>query len=178
MASKSALLTVEDVQRRIHLVRGQRVILDADLARFYGVTTSRFNEAITRNSDRFPEDFRFRLTKEELAYLISQNAISKSERGGRRTMPWVFTEHGALMAAGVLNSQTAVRMSVSVIRGFVRLRELLSSHQELAAKLNELEHKLEGHDSAIANLFEAMRQLLASPDPEHNRKIGFHPGNR
>jgi hypothetical protein len=176
--SKSVLLPVEEVQRRIHLVRGRRVILDADLARFYGVSSKRLLEQVRRNPERFPDDFCFQLTRPEVANLRSQIATSSLAHGGRRYTPWVFTEHGALMAANVLHSPEAVRMSVLVIRAFVQLRELLSSHVELAAKLADLERKFEGHDAAIANLFEAIRQLLAPAGPDHERKIGFHPGNR
>jgi hypothetical protein len=167
-----------DIRQCIHLVRGHRVILDSDLARFYGVSTKRLLEQLRRNTDRYPSDFAFQLSRKEVTNLRSQFATSSLAHGGRRSTPWVFTEHGALMAASVLNSKTAVRMSILIIRAFVQLRQLLSTHQELAAKLAELERKIEGHDSAIANLFEAMRQLLASPEPEHGRKIGFHEGNR
>lgn len=176
--SSDTLIPVPEIQQRIHWVRGKRVILDADLARFYGVTTKRLNEQVRRNQHRFPEDFRFRLTAEEGEALRSQFATSKPGRGGRRHAAYAFTEHGAIMAATVLNSETAVGMSVTVVRAFVQLRELLSTHRELAAKLAQLERKLEGHDVAIANLFEAIRQLLGAGEPGHKRKIGFHRGNR
>jgi ORF6N domain len=178
--SKSTLLPVKEVQRRIHLVRGQRVMLDADLAVFYGVTTFNLNKAVNRNRDRFPHDFAFQLTLEETQNLIFQIGISSSSAGygGVRKPATVFTEQGVAMLASVLRSPRAVAVSVAIIRAFVQLRELLSTHSELAGKLAELERKLEGHDSAIANLFEAIRQLLAPVGPEHDRKIGFHPGNR
>jgi hypothetical protein len=157
----------------IYLIRGQKVMLDSDLAEIYGVTTRRLNEQVGRNSDRFPPDFGFQLTTEEFAALMSQIATSKKGRGGRRKLPWVFTEHGAIMLASVLNSPVAVEASVRVVRAFVRLREILASNRELAHKLAELERKFEGHDDAIRNLFEAIRQLLRPPEPKR-RKIGFH----
>jgi hypothetical protein len=166
----------DEVKRRIHLVRGQRVILDADLAYFYGVATRDLNKAVQRNRDRFPSDFAFVLTREEVANLMFQFGTSSSTHGGHRKPPTVFTEQGVAMVASVLRSPQAARVSVALIRAFVQLRELLSAHRELSAKLAELEKKLEGHDAAIGNLFETMRQLLASPEPEHGRKIGFNRG--
>jgi len=154
-------------------VRGLRVMLDSDLARVYGVSTMRLNEQLKRNRDRFPEDFAFQLTPQEFAGLISQIAISKKGRGGRRTMPWVFTEHGALMLGNVLNSKTAVEASVRVVRAFILMREQLAAHKELALKLAELEERVTGHGGAIQDLFEAIRQLVEPPAPQHQRKIGF-----
>jgi hypothetical protein len=177
-AATEAIISTPEIQQRIHWIRGKRVMLDTDLARFYGVSTKRLLEQVRRNLARFPDDFFFQLTKSETAALRSQNATSKPGRGGRRYNPWVFTEHGAVMIATVLNSPTAARMSVFVIRAFVQLRELLINHRELAGKISKLERKFEKHDTAIANLFEAIRQLLAPPDPDHDRKIGFHRGNR
>jgi len=148
-----------------------------------GVTTKRLNEQVGRNADRFPSDFAFQLTRQGIAILISQIAISSldsrkafagtRQHGGRRKLPYVFTEHGAIMLASVLNSPVAVEASVRVVRAFVRLREMLASNRELAQKLAELETKFEGHDDAIRSLFEAIRQLLASPEPKR-RRIGFH----
>ena len=169
-------------------VRGHRVILDADLARIYGVPTSRFNEAVKRNGHRFPEDFRFQLTREEWAavralrsrtsileraeVLTSQTAMSKAGRGGRRTLPYAFTEHGALMAANVLNSDRAVEMSVYVIRAFVRMRAALVQHEDLARRLAEIEQTLIGHDRALRDLYARIRALLLPPAPPR-RRIGF-----
>ena len=170
MTSPREIATVENT---IHLVRGQRVMLDSDLAAIYGVSTMRLNEQLRRNKKRFPSDFAFQLTREEFATLISQFAISKKGRGGRRKLPWVFTEHGAIMVASVLNSDIAVEASVRVVRAFVRLREMISANAELAAKFALLERRLDGHDEAIAQLFDAIRQLLAPP-PEKKREIGFH----
>jgi ORF6N domain len=172
-----SLIPAERIERCIHLVRGQRVILAADLAKLYGVVTWRLNEQIKRNKNRFPEDFVFQLTPEEDKVLTSQIARSKPGRGGRRTLSHAFTEHGAIMAAMVLNSPQAVAMSVQVVRAFVRLREMLASNKELAQKLAELERKLEGHDQAIHNLFEAIRRLLNSPELTP-KKIGFHVKER
>jgi len=179
-SSSTALIPAPEIQQRIHLVRGKRVMLDADLARFYGVSTKRLNEQVRRNRRRFPGDFCFRLKAGEAESLLrsrSQNATLK--RGQNiKYLPHAFTQHGAIMAATVLNSQTAVEMSVAIVRAFVELRELLATHRELADKLAQLERKLEGHDAAIANLFEAIRQLLGAGEPGHRRKIGFHRGNR
>jgi len=162
---------MEKIERSIHLVRGQKIILSADLAELYGVVTWRLNEQVKRNKDRFPADFMFQLTYQEVRALISQIARSKPGRGGRRTLPYAFTEHGTIMVAMVLNSSRAVEMSVHVVRAFVRLREMLATHKELAQKLAELELKLEGHDQAIHNLFETIRQLINPPDPKP--RIGF-----
>jgi hypothetical protein len=173
-----AIIPIPEIQQRIHVVRGRRVITDADLARFYGVTTFNLNKAVSRNLDRFPEDFSFHLSRNEGRNLIFHFGISSSQHGGRHKPTRIFTEQGVAMLASVLRGERAAAMSIAIIRAFVQLRELLATHRELAAKLAELEHKLEGHDSAITNLFEAIRQLLASPEPEHSRKIGFHRGNR
>lgn len=164
---------VEQIERSIYLIRGHRVMLAADLAELYGVVTWRLNEQVKRNRNRFPEDFVFQLTSEEDKGLTSQFARSKPGRGGRRTPPYAFTEHGAIMAAMVLNSPRAVAMSVQVVRAFALLREMLASNKDLASKLAELERKLEGHDESIQNLFEAIRQLLTPPDPKP-KKIGFN----
>src|SRR5438093_4285268 len=137
------------IQSLILTLREQRVMLDSDLARIYGVSTMRLNEQFKRNLKRFPKDFAFQLTAQEFAALISQIAISKKGRGGRRKLPWVFTEHGAIMLASVLNSPTAVEASVRVVRAFVRMREMLSLHRELAQKLFALEQRLDGHDEAL-----------------------------
>ena len=167
---------IQTVEKTIHLVRGQRVMLDSDLARIYGVSTMRLNEQLRRNKKRFPSDFAFQLTREEFTNLISQFAISRSH-GGRRKLPWAFTEHGAIMLASVLNSAVAIDASVRVVRAFVRLREIISANAELAAKFAQLERRLDSHDEAIAQLFAAIRQLLA-PAPEKKREIGFHVRER
>lgn len=173
---KKAAQLVIPVDRLIHQVRGQRIILDVDLARLYGVQTFRFNEAVKRNQARFPGDFRFQLNKEELESLTSQSAISKppSGRGGRRTLPWAFTEHGALQAANILNSPHAVAMSVYVIRAFVRLREELAANAVLEKRLTSIEKTLLSHDVALRDVIKKMRPLLLPPPEPPRKGIGFH----
>jgi len=183
----------EHIERSILLLRGQKVILDADLARLYGVPTYRFNEAFKRNRHRFPDDFAFQLTADEFADLrshivtsslqvadkpggvanSSQFAMSSSRHRGTAYRPWAFTEHGALMAANILRSKRAVQMSVLVVRAFVRLRQMLATNKELAAKLAELEHKVASHDTHIQSLFDAIRRLMEPAKPKP-RRIGFH----
>lgn len=149
------------------------MLLDADLAALYGVETKRFNEQVKRNQQRFPEDFMFQLTEEEFAALRSQNATSNSGRGGRRYLPYAFTEHGAIMAATILNSPWATEVSVYVVRAFVKLRELLASQHALIQRLDALEATLTEHDQAIAEIVKALRQLMIPPDPPKKRQIGF-----
>ena len=173
---KALMVPLEGVVSRIFLVRGQKVMLDADLAELYGVTTKRLNEQVKRNIDRFPLDFMFLLTKQEAESLRSQIATLKRGRGQhRKYMPYVFTEHGAIMAASVLDSERAVQVSIYVVRAFVQLREMLSSNKALARKLSELERKLTTHDHAITELIEAIRQLMTPPEPKKKRPIGFAP---
>jgi len=167
---KSAL--VVPVEARILVLRQQKVILDSDLAELYGVPVKRLNEQVKRNRDRFPEDFMFRLTAEESESLKSHFATSKAGRGGRRYAPYAFTEHGAIMAATVLNSERAVEMSVFVVRAFVRLRETLANNLQLAGKIDELEQRLDIHDASIQELLEAIRELMVPPPPT-GRSIGF-----
>ena len=230
-------LGAEEIARRIIVLRGQRVILDADLAALYGVPTKRLNEQVKRNARRFPDDFCFQLTREEaseLARLRSQFATSKTQsldgeslQSNRsqfatgswrhrdpRSLPYAFTEHGAVQAANVLNSDTAIEMGVQVVRAFVRLCQWLGTQKAFAAKLadvvrqhgdgvaqcngatrrhwmrasntgcptgrraQQLEARVGGHDEQLAAVIEALRQLTASPEPTHDRKLGFHRGNR
>lgn len=166
-----ASIAIESVAHRILSIRGQRVMLDADLAELYGVPTRVLNQAVKRNLSRFPPDFMFQLSDEEAADLRSQSVTSKG-RGGRRYNPYAFTEHGAVMLASVLNSEWAVEISILVVRAFVQLRQLLSTHKEVAAKLEELERKVSSHDQAIAGLIDAIRQLMAPPT-KSKRPIGF-----
>lgn len=163
-----ALLPIERITRSILLIRGQRVILDSDLAELYGVETRRLNEQVRRNLNRFPGDFMFQLTREEFKNLKSQ--IATSSWGGRRKPPLAFTEHGALMAASVLNSPVAIQVSVQVVRSFVRLREMLATNRELARKLASLEKK---YDHQFKVVFDAIRELMAPPEPPPKRRIGF-----
>lgn len=169
-----SLVPAEKIEGAINFIRGERVILDFDLATIYEVEIRTLIQAIKRNSDRFPHDFAFQLTQEEVARLRSQFAISKKTegRGGRRYRPYAFTEHGAIMAANVLRSKRAVKASIYVIRAFVKLRQLVASHKELAAKFDELERTVATHDKAIVSLFEAIREMMTPPPPKKKR-IGF-----
>ncbi len=186
------LIPTEQIERAIFLIRGQKVILDTDLARLYGVTAKRLNEQVKRNRHRFPDDFAFQLSSAEFASLRSQIAISSqqpidskennlnwsqfatssSRHRGAVYRPWAFTEHGAIMAANVLYSRRAVQMSVYVVRAFVRLRAILATHKELDKKLAELERRVKSHDEHIQSLFEAIRRLMA-PEIPRSRRIGF-----
>ena len=148
-------------------------MLDSDLAGIYGVTAKRLNEQLKRNRPRFPDDFAFQLTVQEFTNLKSQTATSSSH-GGKRKLPLVFTEHGALMFASVLNSEIAVQASVRVVRAVVRLREMVAANAQLAAKLQKLEPRLDSHDEGIANLFAALKQLLEPSEPTKRREMGFH----
>jgi len=173
----AAFVPVEHITQSVLVLRSQRVLLDAELAALYGVTIKRFNEQVRRNRGRFPADFMFQLSTEEHAALRSQFATLKSGRGEhRKYLPYAFTEHGAIMAATILNSTRAVEMSVYVVRAFVKLRELLGSNKELARRLDELEARLEKklatHDRAIAAILAAIRQLMNGPTPKR-RPIGF-----
>jgi ORF6N domain len=143
----------------------------------YRVTTKSLNQQIRRNRKRFPPDFAFQLTAEEFRFLRSQIVTSKTGRGGRRYRPWVFTEHGAIMLAAVLNSDIAVQASIRVVRAFVRLREMVAASAQLAAKLEDLERRLDSHDEAIVDLFATLKRLL-EPEPKSRREIGFHVRER
>jgi hypothetical protein len=167
---KSRVL-LASVESRILLLRQHKVILDMDLAELYGVSAGRLNEQVKRNRERFPADFMFQLTAKEDRILRSQNAISR-KHGGRRYLPYAFTEHGAIMAATVLNSERAVEMSVFVVRAFVRLREMLATNRQLAPKIDELERRLETHDTAIQEIIDAIKELM-SPEETPRDKIGF-----
>ncbi len=172
MAGERSPIPVEQIEHAILLIRGQKVMLDADLAGLYGVTVGRLNEAVKRNRDRFPADFMFQLADSEFANLKSQIAISSYGWGGRRHPPYAFTEQGVAMLSSVLKSKRAVQVNIAIMRAFVKLREMLSAHTELRQKLVELERKLEGHDGKIRSLFDAIRQLMAPPRSKP-RKIGF-----
>lgn len=168
----------DPIPGRIFQIRGHRVILDADLARLYGVPTKVFNQAFKRNSHRFPEDFAFQLSAKELDHLKSQIVTSSSGHGGRRYLPWVFTEHGALMAANILRSERAAEMSVYVVRAFVKQREALASNAAILKRLAEIDKTLLEHDTALQILWQRLQPLLAPPPENPKPKIGFHPGNR
>lgn len=153
--------------------RGQKVILDRDLAAIYGVPTFRFNEAVKRNRKRFPGDFAFQLTRQEFTHLKSQNAISSSGHGGVRKLPWVFTEHGAVMAANILRSERAIQMSMFVVRAFIKMREQLLNRTELEKRLSEIEKVLLSHDAALRDLYQKIKPLLLPPPDTPSRQIGF-----
>ena len=171
MRRAEALVVADRLESQIRLIRGESIILDQDLAELYGVPVRQLNQAVKRNLGRFPADFMFQLTPEEWDALRSQTVISNAGRGGRRYPPYAFTEHGAVMAATVLNSVRAVAMCVLVVRGFVRLRGVLGAHAELARKLSELEKK---YDHQFQVVFQAIREILEPPSrdvPRH--RIGF-----
>jgi len=168
-AIMSTLVPIEVIESKILLIRGHKVMLDADLAELYGVTTGRLNEAVKRNIDRFPEDFMYQLTEEEFDILRSQFATSSSNWGGRRYPPYAFTEQGVAMLSSVLKSKQAVQVNILIMRAFVRLREMIASHKELARKLEELEKK---YDTQFRAVFDAIRQLMAPPE-KPQRPIGF-----
>lgn len=172
MTKTQAIVPAGRIESRIFLIRGHKVMLDSDLADLYGVSTSRLNEQVKRNKRRFPPDFMFQLTPGEARTLRSQIATSKKGRGGRRYRPYAFTEHGALMVASVLNTRRAVEASVYVVRAFIRLREMLATHRELARKLAQLEKRIEGHDEEITAIFDAIRQLM-EPAQKPGKQIGF-----
>lgn len=167
---KQAVISSEVLSRRILEIRGQRVLLDSDLAELYEVDTRRLNEQVKRNSERFPADFMFQLSAAEFADLKSQFATSSW--GGRRKLPNAFTEHGAIMAASVLNSGRAVEMSVYVVRAFVQLRDLLSSQKLLAEQVSKLERRITHHDNSLAEILDALRSLMVKPVAT-KREIGF-----
>ena len=165
-------IPIERIQQLILLIRGKKVMLDTDLARLYGVPTKRLNEQVKRNRDRFPQDFMFQLSAEEKTEVVAKCDHLASLKFSP-TYPYAFTEHGAIMLAAVLNTPRAIEVSVFVVRAFVRLREILTTHKELAHKLAELESKIETHDEAIRSLVSAIRQLMAAPE-RPAKKIGFH----
>ncbi len=174
--------TMETIERKIYLIRGQKVMLDSDLAALYGVATGALNRAVKRNTNRFPEDFMFQLTVEESDalrcqtgilelhdYLRSQIMTSKTGRGGRRYQPYVFTEQGVAMLSSVLNSDRAVQVNITIMRAFVNLREMIASHKELTKRLDEME---KSYDSQFKMVFDAIRALVSQPEPKE-KKIGF-----
>ena len=171
MAEKNQIVKLQDIQKSILNIRGKRVMLDSNLAGIYGVTTARLNQQVRRNIDRFPEDFMFQLNNDEFCTLMLQNATSKKSRGGRRKLPLVFTEHGAIMAANVLNSKQANQMSIYVVRAFIRMRELLENQKNLFRKIELLEKK---YDTRFHIIFKAIKQLMNPPkQPVKKQKIGF-----
>lgn len=166
------------IQDRIHQIRSHRVVLDADLAQLYGVPTKRLNEQVRRNQRRFPGDFCFQLSGKEHDVLRSQIATSKPGRGGRRYLPYAFTEHGALMAANVLNSVQAIEMSIHVVRSFIKQREALATNTAILQRLAEIDKTLLEQDSALQVLWRELQPLIDPPAQLPPRKIGYHEGNR
>ncbi len=180
MAKHNLTVLTRRVESKILVMRGRKVILDSDLAWLYGVPVKRLNQQVKRNAERFPPDFVFRVTANDLRLQIAtSNATAKSRgkpqtstRGGRRYRPYAFTEHGAIMAAAVLNSKRAVEMSIFVVRAFVRMREALATNQKIVAKLKELEQRVGNHDADIQEIVDAIREMMRPPAAP-GRKIGF-----
>lgn len=166
------MVVARKVDSKIFVLRGQRVILDTDLAELYGVQVRHLNQQAKRNAKRFPPAFRFQLSPHELKILKSQNVIPSEGHGGARYRPYVFTEHGAIMAATVLNSERAIEMNVFVVLAFVRMRRVIAGNRHVLTKLAELEHRLEGQDAEIQDLMDAIRELM-SPEEPNRRRIGF-----
>ena len=177
MTEGHSIVPLERIERAILLVRGQKVMLDTDLAVLYGVTVGRLNEAVKRNIDRFPGDFMFQLTRAEFADLKSQIAISSSRWGGRRHPPYAFTEQGVAMLSSVLKSRRAVRVNIAIMRAFVRLRQVLATNAELARRLDELEARVGEHDEQFVAVIHAIRKLMEPPARKKGR-IGFIAGDR
>lgn len=174
MTGKSDRRPVRSVEQLIIEVRGQKVLLDQDLADLYGVATKALNQAVSRNSDRFPDDFAFRLTRAEADNSRSQFVTSRSERhGGRRWLPRVFTEEGVAMLSSVLRNERAVAVNIAIMRAFVRIRHLLGGHQELLHRLDKLEGRVGAHDDHFRAVFRAIRKLIESPPVPDRRRSGF-----
>ena len=183
LITSSLAASVQLIEQRIYLIRGQKVMIDLDLAELYGVPTKRLNERVSRNQKRFPEDFMFRLTKDEAeslrsqfatskADLRSQSVISKTGRGGRRYLPYAFTEQGVAMLSSVLNSEQAIEVNIAIMRAFVRLRQMLETNEELNRKFIAVIRKLSTHDKYFKVVFDELRKLTEKP-PSSGRQIGF-----
>ena len=172
LTNKSLTVSIQLIERRIYLIRGQKVMIDVDLAELYGVPTHRLNERVKRNSKRFPDDFMFQLTKLEAEALRSQIAISKIGRGGRRTLPYVFTEQGVAMLSTVLNSEQAITVNIIIMRAFVKLRQMLESNEDLNRKFAAVIRKLSTHDKYFKVVFDELKKLTEQPAPSR-KQIGF-----
>ncbi len=172
----TALIPVEVIENKIFLIRGKKVMLDSSLAQLYGVPTKSLNLAVRRNFARFPKDFMFRLTRKEAGCLRFQIETSKRGRGGRRYLPYVFSQEGVVMLSSVLNSQRAIAVNIQIMRVFVRLREFMATHKDLAQKIEELEVKFRKHDENFVVVFEAIKRLLEPPPEPKKKKLpfGFH----
>jgi hypothetical protein len=171
--STDMLAVPDKIQQMVHVLRGQRVMLDFDLAQLYGVPTSALNQAVQRNVERFPDDFAYQLTLQEFTSLMSQFVISKPERGGRRKLPWAFTEHGVAMLSSVLRSPTAVRVNIEIMRMFVRLRRLMATPGELVEQLKQLAETVQLHDNQIRAIAQVLNTLMEQP-AKPKTSIGFH----
>jgi hypothetical protein len=172
----SSIITEEAIASKILLIRAQKVMLDSDLAELYGVETKRLNEQVRRNIERFPEDFMFELTPQEWDNLKSQNATSSSTWGGRRNSPFAFTEHGVLMLSSVLSSHQAIAVNIHIIRVFIKMRELLSTHKDVLIKIDQVEKRIGGHDEEIRLILKYLKELL-NPQTEPMRRVGFKRKN-
>lgn len=176
------LIPREVIENKIYLIRGHKVMLDKELASLYGVSTKRLNEQVKRNVRRFPDDFMFQLTKDEILIFQSGMSSSRSQfatlKQGQniKYLPYVFTEQGVAMLSSVLNSERAIQVNIAIMRVFVKLKQILSTHKELACKLKELENKIEKHDVEIQSIFEAIRQLMATPPAKARVITGFKSG--
>ena len=177
LVGNSLAVSVQLIERRIYLIRGQKVMIDVDLAELYGVQTKRLNERVRRNSKRFPKDFMFQLTKSEAENLRSQFATSRSGHGGRRTLPYVFTEQGVAMLSTVLNSEQAIEINITIMRAFVKLRQMLESNEELNRKFAAVIRKLSTHDKYFRVVFDELKKLTEQPIPPR-KLIGFKAGKK
>lgn len=171
-SEETALVTIDIIERKIHIVREQKVMLDSDLAALYEVTTFNLNKAVKRNLQRFPEDFMFQMTVEEYESLRFQIGISKKGRGGRRYLPYVFTEQGVAMLSSVLNSERAIQVNIGIMRAFVNMRKMFLTNEEVSRKISEMENKIGGHDEHFKKVFAAIR-LLMNPPSKSDKEIGF-----
>jgi hypothetical protein len=171
------IVPIESIEQRIFVIRGEKAILDTDLAQLYGVTTKRLNEQVKRNRDRFPEDFMFQLSLEEGKSILALRSQIATLKPGQhlKHAPYAFTEHGAVMVANVLNSPVAVHASIQVVRAFIKLREIAATHKDLAQKLEQMEKK---YDQQFKVVFDAIRELMAPPLPASRRQIGFIPSDK
>lgn len=177
LTTSSLTVSVQLIERRIYLIRGQKVMIDVDLAELYGVPTHRLNERVKRNLKRFPEDFMFQLTREETENLRSQIAISSSGHGGRRSLPYVFTEQGVAMLSTVLNSEQAIAVNITIMRAFVKIREMLESNEDLNRKFAAVIRKLSTHDKYFRVVFNELKRLTAEPAASRTQ-IGFRTGKK
>ena len=172
LTTTSLAVSVQFIERRIYLIRGQKVMIDEDLAELYQVETKRLNEQVRRNQRRFPADFMFQLNQKETEILRSQFATSRSSHGGRRSLPHAFTEHGVAMLSTVLNSERAIEVNIAIMRAFIRLRQMMDSNEELSRKLAAVIRKLSTHDQYFKVVFDELRKLAEEPAPQH-KQVGF-----